>query len=105
MKILTRQGILRTEPFKEVMLHERLGIIALNYSYRYEEDGEQATEYIVQIPLTFKDSRTARQAFREYLRARNTGKDRVSLLAFSCTWSRRNYRKIINHKNQTLLEL
>ena len=60
MKILTIQGSLRTELFKEVMLHERLGIIALNYSYRYEEDGEQATEYIVQIPLTFRSRRRAR---------------------------------------------
>ena len=105
MKILTRQGSLRTELFKEVMLHERLGIIALNYSYRYEEDGEQATEYTVQIPLTFRSRRRARQAFKAYLRARNTGKESVSLLGFSCRWPQRAYRKIISDKNHTLSEL
>lgn len=105
MKILTRQGSLRTELFKEVTLHERLGIIALNYSYRYEEDGEQATEYIVQIPLTFRSRRRARQAFKAYLRARNTGKESVSLLGFSCRWPLRTYRKIISDKNHTLSEL
>lgn len=105
MKILTRKGILRTELFKEIVLHERLGLISLCYCYRYEEDGEQATEFQVQVPLTFRTRKQAREAFRTYLRARNKGLDSVSLLGFRCSWPRKTYRKIMDHKKQSLLEL
>lgn len=105
MKILTRKGTLRTELFKEIMLHERLGIISLNYCYKYEEDGEQATEYQIQVPLTFRTRKQAREAFRTYLRGRNNGLDCVNLLGFRCSWPRKTYRKIMDHKKQSLLEL
>ena len=48
MKIITRQGILRTELFKEIVYHEKVCCISFCYAYRYEEDGEQATEF--QVP-------------------------------------------------------
>ena len=105
MKILTRKGTLRTELFKEIMLHERLGIISLNYCYKYEEDGEQATEYQIQVPLTFRTRKQAREAFRTYLRGRNNGLDCVNLLGFRCSWPRKTYKKIMDHKKQSLLEL
>lgn len=105
MKILTRKGILRTELFKEIVLHERLGLISLCYCYRYEEDGEQATEFHVQVPLTFRTRKQAREAFRTYLRARNKGLDSANLLGFRCFWPRKTYKKIMNHKKQSLLEL
>lgn len=105
MKILTRQGSLRTELFKEVMLHERVGSITFCYIYRYEEDGEGATEYQVQVPMTFTTSRKAKEAFRKYLRARNTGKESVSLLEFRCRWPKRTYQKILKQKKLSLLSL
>lgn len=105
MKIITRQGILRTELFKEVMLHEKVGSIAFCYVYRYEEDGEFAAEFQIQVPMSFNNYREARRAFRKYLRARNSGEDSVSFLEFSCPWPKRTYRKIISHKNQSLLYL
>lgn len=105
MKIITRQGILRTELFKEVMLHERVGSIAFCYAYSYEEDGEGATEFQIQMPMTFRSYREARRAFRKYLRARNGGEDSVSFLEFRCPWPRKTYREIIKDKNRTLSEL
>ena len=105
MKIITRQGILRTELFKEIVYHEKVCCISFCYAYRYEEDGEQATEFQVQVPLTFRTRKQAREAFRTYLRARNKGLDSVSLLGFCCSWPRKTYRKIMDHKNQSLLEL
>ena len=105
MKIITRQGILRTELFKEIVYHEKVCCISFCYAYRYEEDGEQATEFQVQVPMTFSNYRQARRAFRKYLRARNTSQECVSFLEFRCPWPKRIYRKIISHKNKSLLTL
>lgn len=105
MKIITRRGIIRTELFKEIMLHEKACSIAFCYAYRYEEDGDEATEFQIQVPITFSSYREARKAFRKYLRARNSGEESVSFLEFRCPWPKRTYRKIISHKNESLLFL
>ena len=105
MKIKTRQGILQTELFKEIVYHEKVCCISFCYAYRYEEDGEWATEFQVQVRMTFSNYRQARRAFRKYQRERNTSKDSGSFLEFRCPGPKRIYRKIISHKNQALLSL
>lgn len=105
MKLLTRKGILRTELFKEVMYHEGLGIITFSYSYLDADKEDHPNEIVIQLPMVFKDSRRARQAFKKYLRARNTSKEQVSLLDFRCSWSRNTYKRIICHKKFLLLGL
>ena len=105
MKIITRQGILRTELFKEIVYHEKVCCISFCYVYHYEEDGEYATEFQVQVPMTFSNYHQARRAFRKYLRARNSGEDSVSFLEFRCPWPKRTYRKIMSHKRESLLYL
>ena len=105
MKIITRQGILRSELFKEIVYHEKVCCISFCYAYRYEEDGEYATEFQVQVPMTFSNYREARKAFRKYLWARNTSQESVSFLEFRCPWPKRVYRKIMSHKRESLLFL
>ena len=105
MKIITRQGILRTELFKEIVYHEKVCCISFCYVYHYEEDGEYATEFQVQVPMTFRNYREARRAFRKYLRARNTSQESVSFLEFRCPWPKSVYRKIMSHKRESLLFL
>lgn len=104
MKIITLQGTLQTELFQEIMLHEQLGLINFSYGYVYDEDNGEGPTYIVQIPMVFRNPRDSRKAFRRYLRARNTGHDKVSFIGLHGRWPKEAYRKIINHKSKKLSE-
>ena len=105
MKIITAQGDLYTETFREITHHEQLGIITFSYGYVYEEDKGEGPTYIVQVPMTFRSARDCRKAFRLYLRGRNSGADRVSFIGLHCSWPKDTYRKIIQHKSSRLMEL
>lgn len=102
MKIRTIQGTILTELFHEIIYHESLGTIVFSYRYIYEEDGDEAIPFFVQMPMTFSNPRHAREAFRRYLRARNTGQEMVSLIGLGGRWPKAEYRKIINHKKNQL---
>jgi hypothetical protein len=105
MKILTRQGIIQTELFREIMRHEQLGIITFSYGYVYDEDRCEGPTYIVQVPMSFGSDRDCLEAFRRYLRARNEGHDCVSFLDLHCKCPKDTYRKVVHHKALQLLEL
>ena len=87
------------------MRHEQLGIITYSYGYVYDEDRGEGPTYIVQVPMSFRSARDCRDAFRRYLRARNTGQDYVSFLGLHCKWPKDTYKKVVKHKALQLLEL
>lgn len=105
MKITTLQGTLHTELFQEIMLHEQVGVITFSYGYVYEEDKGEGPTYIIQVPMTFRNARDCRKAFRLYLRGRNSGADQISFIGLRCRWPKDTYRKIIQHKSSRLMEL
>lgn len=105
MKIRTIQGTIRTELFHEIMYHECLGMIVFSYRYIYEEDGDEAIPFFVHMPMTFSNPRNAREAFKRYLRARNTGQEIISLIRLGGRWPKEAYRKIFYHKKNQLTGL
>ena len=87
------------------MRHEQLGIITFSYGYVYDEDRGEGPTYVVQVPMSFSSDRDCLEAFRRYLRARNSGQDCVSFLGLHCKWPKDTYKKVVQHKALQLLEL
>ena len=105
MKIITAQGDLYTETFREITHHEKLGIITFSYGYVYEEDKGEGPIYIVQVPMTFYSKKGALEAFRRYLHARNSGEEVVNFKDLGCFWPIDVYATIIHHKALQLFNL
>ena len=105
MKIITKQGTLHTELFQQITRHEQLGIITFSYGYTYVEDNGQGPTYIVQVPMTFTSDRDCLEAFRRYLRARNSDETSVNFMDIQCYWPEEAYEVIHRHKSSRLLEL
>lgn len=87
MKILLRHAAIDYTYYDCAILHELFSVISFRVKGEIEDKG-------LVLPLIFRNSRDAREAYRRILQGRNCKAASVSISEYDCSWPTETAQKV-----------